>query len=134
MEVRSGDLSNNLAIFKKVGEIVSKKNKNKNEFSRFNALVIIMLLIFSAIISRLVNIQVVNGEVYRETANQKNHKIISTAAPRGQIIDRNGAILAKSEQSYILIFTKTQESEESFFPTMDNVFKILDENKASSGG
>jgi penicillin-binding protein 2 len=77
----------------------------------------------------LVNIQVVNGEIYRETANQKNHKIISTTAPRGEIIDRNGAILATSLQSYILIFTKTQESEESFFPTMDNVFKILDNNK-----
>ena len=108
---------------------MSKKNKNKKEFSRFNALAIIMLLIFSAIISRLVNIQVVNGEVYRETANQKNHKIISTAAPRGEIIDRNGAVFATSEQSYILIFTKTQESEESFFTTMDSVFKILDDNK-----
>ncbi len=109
--------------------MMSKKNKDKKEFSRFNALAIIMLLIFSAIISRLVNIQVVNAEVYRETANQKNHKVISTAAPRGEIIDRNGAVLATSEQSYILIFTKTQESEESFFPTMDSVFKILDDNK-----
>jgi penicillin-binding protein 2 len=108
---------------------MSKKDNNKKEFSRFNTLAIIMLLIFSAIISRLVNIQIVNGEVYRETANQKNHKIISTAAPRGEIVDRNGAIFATSQQSYILIFTKTQESEESFFPTMDNVFKILDKNK-----
>lgn len=108
---------------------MSKKNKNKHEFSRFNVLVIIMLITFSAIISRLVNIQVVNGEIYRETANQKNHKMISTTAPRGEIIDRNGSILATSLQSYILIFTKTQESEESFFPTMDNVFKILDKNK-----
>ena len=110
---------------------MSKKNKNKNkkEFSRFNALVIIMLITFSAIISRLVNIQVVNGEVYRETANQKNHKIISTPAPRGEIIDRNGAVLATSQQSYILTFTKTQDSEASFFATMDNVFKILDKNK-----
>lgn len=108
---------------------MKKENKKKNEFSRFNALVIIMLIVFSAIISRLVNIQVVNGEVYRETANQKNHKIVSTTAPRGDIIDRNGAILATSQQSYILTFTKTQVSEDSFFPTMDNVFKILDENK-----
>jgi penicillin-binding protein 2 len=108
---------------------MNKKNKNKNKFSRFNALVIIMLLVFSTIISRLVNIQVVNGEVYKETANQKNHKIISTTAPRGDIIDRNGAILATSQQSYILTFTKTQVSEDSFFSTMDNVFKVLDENK-----
>ncbi|GCD09151.1 penicillin-binding transpeptidase domain-containing protein [Clostridium tagluense] len=108
---------------------MSKKNKNKNEFSRFNVLVVIMILIFSAIIWRLVNIQVINGELYRETANQQNHKMISTVAPRGDIIDRNGKKLAESKQSYILTFTKTQESEASFFPTMDNVFKTLDANK-----
>ena len=108
---------------------MGKKNKEKKEFSRFNTLAIIMILIFSAIISRLINIQVVNGESYRETANQKNHKIISTAAPRGEIVDRNGNIFATSQQSYILTFTKTQVSEDSFFTTMDDVFKILDKNK-----
>jgi len=106
------------------------KNKNKKEFSRFNVLVIIMLLIFSAIIWRLINIQVINGELYRETANQQNHKIISTVAPRGDIIDRTGKKLAESKQSFILTFTKTKESEDAFFPTMDTVFKILDKNKA----
>lgn len=106
-----------------------KNKKDKNEFSRFNAMVIIMLLIFTAIISKLVNIQVVNGERYRETANQKDNKIISTPAPRGEIIDRNGATLAKSESSFILTFTNTEESDKYFFPTMDKVFKILDDNK-----
>jgi len=89
-----------------------------------------MLLIFSSIIWRLINIQVINGELYRETANQQNHKIISTVAPRGDIIDRTGKKLAESKQSFILTFTKTKESEDAFFPTMDTVFKILDKNKA----
>ena len=94
---------------------MSKKNKNKNEFSRFNVLVIIMLLIFFAIIWRLINIQVINGELYKETANQQNHKIISTVAPRGEIIDRNGKYNSlTSKQSYILTFTKTDESEDKF--------------------
>ncbi|MGH4125914.1 MAG: penicillin-binding transpeptidase domain-containing protein [Clostridium sp.] len=109
---------------------MSKKSKQKNEFSRFNVLGIIMIMIFCAIIWRLINVQVVNGELYRETANQQNHKMISTVAPRGDIIDRNGKKLAESKQSYILTFTKTKESEERFFPTMDRVFKILDKNKA----
>jgi len=108
---------------------VGKKNKDEKEISRFNALAVIMIIIFSAIISKLVNIQIINGELYKETANQQNHKIISTAAPRGEIVDRKGSVLATSKQSYILIFTKTQESEESLVPTMDKVFKILDDNK-----
>lgn len=112
---------------------MSRKNKKENEFSRFNTLVIIMLVIFAAIIWKLINIQVVNGALYRETANQQNHKIISTVAPRGDIIDRNGIKLAESKQSYILTFTKTDESEDSFFLTMDKVFKILDKNKDKNG-
>jgi penicillin-binding protein 2 len=110
---------------------VRKKNKEKNEFFRFNALAIIMLLIFTAIVSKLVNIQIVNGELYRETANQKDKKIISTPAPRGEIIDRDDEKLATSESSYILTFTNTEESDKSFFSTMDKVFKILDDNKQS---
>ncbi|MCA1074245.1 penicillin-binding protein [Clostridium bowmanii] len=109
---------------------MSKKNKKGNEFSRFNVLTVIMLMIFFVVIWRLINIQVVNGELYKETANQQNHKIISTVAPRGDIIDRTGKKLAESKQSYILTFTNTEESEDNFFPTMDNVFKILDANKA----
>ena len=108
---------------------MNRRDEKKKEFSRFNALAVIMLAIFSTIIWRLVNIQVVNGELYRETANQQNHKILSSVAPRGDIIDRNGAKLAESIQSYILIFTKTDESEASFIPTMDTVFKILDDNR-----
>ncbi|WP_312887197.1 penicillin-binding transpeptidase domain-containing protein [Clostridium lacusfryxellense] len=108
---------------------MSPKNKKDKEFSRFNALSMIMILIFVVIISRLINIQVINGEVYKEKANLQNHKIISTAAPRGEIIDRNGAKLATSKQSYTLIFTTTDESEVSLIPTLDKVFKILDDNK-----
>lgn len=108
-----------------------EKNKEKNEFSRFTALTIIMLLIFTAIVSRLVNIQIVNGELYRETANQKDKKIISTPAPRGEIIDRDGDPLAISDRMYILTFTNAEESDKNFFPTMDKVFKILDDNGES---
>jgi len=108
---------------------VSKKNKKGKEFSRFNVLSLIMTLIFVSIISRLVNVQVINGEANKETANLKNHKIISTAAPRGEIIDRNGEKFATSKQSYTLIFTATDESEKNLVPTMDKVFKTLDENK-----
>jgi len=109
--------------------MVGRKNKKNKEFSRFNALNVIMILIFSAIISRLVNMQVINGDMYKETANQQNHKVISTSAPRGEIIDRSGKKFATSQQSYTLIFTKTKESEETLVPTMNKVFKMIDENK-----
>ncbi|MGH4125913.1 MAG: penicillin-binding transpeptidase domain-containing protein [Clostridium sp.] len=106
----------------------NKKDKKDNEFFRFNAMTTITIGIFFVFFGKLINMQIVNGELYKQKANQQNHKVISTVAPRGDIIDRKGKKLAESKQSYILTFTNTKESEKNFFPTMDKVFKILDAN------
>jgi penicillin-binding protein 2 len=104
------------------------KGDKKREFTRYTALIVIMCLIFTAITSQLFVLQVVKGEGYKEQANNKSIKEIPDTAPRGNIIDRNGAVLAKSEQSYVLVYNQTDESDKTFFDTMDKVFKILDEN------
>lgn len=104
------------------------KGDKKREFTRYTALIVIMCLIFTAITSQLFVLQVVKGEEYKEKANNRSIREIPDAAPRGNILDRNGAVLAKSEQSYILVYNQTDESDKTFFDTMDKVFKILDEN------
>ncbi|MBI6871669.1 penicillin-binding transpeptidase domain-containing protein [Clostridium aciditolerans] len=104
------------------------KGDKKREFTRYTALIVIMCLIFTAITSQLFVLQVVKGEGYKEQANNKSIKEIPDTAPRGNILDRNGAVLAKSEQSYVLVYNQTDESDKTFFDTMDKVFKILDEN------
>lgn len=104
------------------------KNKKKS-FNRFTALVIIMILIFTAITSRLTYLQVVKAEDYKEKANRKSITEIQEFAPRGEIKDRNGHLLANSQQSYSLTYTETDESKANFFETMDKVFKVLDDNK-----
>lgn len=104
------------------------KGNKKREFTRYTALIVIMCLIFTAITSKLFVLQVVKGEGYKELANNKSIREIPDAAPRGNITDRNGAVLAKSEQSYVLVYNQTDESDKTFFDTMDKVFKILDEN------
>lgn len=104
------------------------KGDKKREFTRYTALIVIMCLIFTAITSQLFVLQVVKGEEYKEKANTRSIREIPDAAPRGNIVDRNGAVLAKSEQSYVLVYNQTDESDKTFFDTMDKVFKILDEN------
>lgn len=103
--------------------------KKKESFNRFTALIIIMLLMFTAITSRLTYLQVVKAEDYKEQTNRKSITEIQEFAPRGEIKDRKGTVLAKSEQSYILTYTETDESKASFYETMDKVFKVLDDNK-----
>lgn len=105
------------------------KKKKKKSFNRFTALFIMMILIFTAITSRLTYLQVVKAEDYKEKANRKSITEIQEFAPRGEIKDRNGSLLATNQKSYILTYTETDESKLNFFQTMDKVFKVLDENK-----
>ncbi|WP_291569417.1 penicillin-binding transpeptidase domain-containing protein [Clostridium sp. UBA4548] len=112
-----------------VNKKVGNNKKNKTKFSRFNIFFIAMGLIFTTIIGRLLYLQVIMVEEYREEANKKASKNVPKVAARGDIIDAKGEVLATSKQSYSLMFTQTEESKDKFFETMAEVFKILDNNK-----
>lgn len=101
---------------------------NEKKLTRFDVLIIIMLIIFFSIIIRLIYLQIKNVDEYKDKADRKAIKEISEVAPRGNILDRNGAILAGNKQSYMISFMETDESKAKFFDTMEMVFKILDEN------
>ncbi|WP_142414578.1 penicillin-binding transpeptidase domain-containing protein [Hathewaya massiliensis] len=105
--------------------------KKKKPYNRYNSFLICLVIINIAIISKLFYLQVVKGEFYSEKANSNTHKMILKTAPRGQIQDRNGNILATSRQSFMLIFTETEESKKSFYTTIDKVMELLKKNNAT---
>lgn len=107
------------------------KKDRKTEFTRYTALVVVMVLIFTSITTKLFSLQVLKSQEYKERANNKSLREIPDAAPRGNILDVNGSPLAVSTQSYVLVYNQTDESDKTFFNTMDKVFKILDENGES---
>lgn len=100
-----------------------------NKFTRFTALVVIMVFIFTAIVSRLVYLQLINSQEYKEKANNRSIREIPDPAPRGNILDKNGVVLATNKQNYMLVYNETPESEKVFFNTMVKVFGILDQYK-----
>lgn len=104
-----------------------KKKKGK-KFNRFTALFIIMLVIFSLITSKLTYLQIIKADEYKEMTSNMSIRDIPIIAPRGNITDSNGNILAESRQGYTIAFTETNESKENFFATMPKVFQILDKN------
>ncbi|QPW52507.1 penicillin-binding protein [Clostridium botulinum] len=112
--------------FRKRKNFITKRKNNK--FDRYVALTIVMIFIFSMILTRLTYLQVVKAEEYRELTSKKSIRNIPITPPRGNIIDCKGKVLAESSQGYTLTFTETDESKENFFPTMLKVFKILEEN------
>ncbi|MCM8710368.1 penicillin-binding transpeptidase domain-containing protein [Clostridium sp. SYSU_GA19001] len=104
-------------------------NKKKKNFNRFTSLIIIMILVFASIISRLTVLQIVKADEYKDKANSQSITEVQEYAPRGPILASDGKTqLATNVQSYNLTFTETTDSSTSFFDTMDMIFKILDEN------
>lgn len=101
----------------------------KKRFNRFTAMSVIMIMVFCSIASRLYYLQVVKADEYKEKANKRAITEIQDPAPRGYIEDKNGIKLADNNQSYTLTFAETDESDLYFYKTMDQVFKILDNNK-----
>ncbi|WP_459479252.1 penicillin-binding transpeptidase domain-containing protein [Clostridium saccharoperbutylacetonicum] len=109
--------------------IVSKPIKRKKKkTSRYTVLCIIMGVIFTAIILKLVYLQVYNYQEYKERADITSTRFIADKAPRGKIYDDKGNILATSRQTYTITYTKTEDADKHFYETMKELFKILDEN------
>lgn len=107
--------------------IVSKPTKKK-KISRYTVLSIIMLTIFAAITLRLLYIQVFNYNNYKEKADTTSTRFLSEVAPRGKIYDTNGTVLATNKQTYAITYTKPDNEDEQFYTTINELFKILDEN------
>lgn len=99
--------------------------KKKKKFNRFTGLIIVMALIFSLLINQMFQLQIISGDVYAERANTEFIRNITKAAPRGEIVDKNGVVLATSVQSYSLIYVDTKDSRKVIYTTMDKVIELL---------
>ncbi|MBK1811352.1 penicillin-binding protein [Clostridium sp. YIM B02505] len=107
---------------------VKKKKKTVN---RYTVVIVIMFIIFSAIVARLIYLQIFKYDDYTDRANTSSRRLVTEKAPRGKIYDSQGNLLATNKQVYTLTFTQTDDSSKSFYTTMKQVFKLLDENKDS---
>jgi len=73
-------------------------------FDRRNFVVLLILVLFGVLILRLGQLTVVNGNFYRERANQSFIKQQNMNAKRGDIYDRDGNLLATSKPSFDVTF------------------------------
>lgn len=108
--------------------MIVNKPKKKKELSRFSVYIIAMSIIFTIIGTRLIYLQVIRHEDYKERADTTSTKFVSEKAPRGIIYDSKGDILATNIQTYTMTYTNTKETNETLFETIDSVESILREN------
>ncbi|CDM70181.1 penicillin-binding protein transpeptidase [Clostridium bornimense] len=103
-------------------------HKFRKSITRYGALKISVIIICGYIGFGLINLQVRNHTYYSESAKSGSHRLVEEQAPRGNIISKDGEILAYDKQMFALTFTEAEESTDKFYETMEKVIKILKEN------
>lgn len=89
---------------------------------------IVLVLMIGAIIWRLYDMQIINGEGYKNLSDQRVSANITQKAPRGEITDRNGKVLVTNRKGYSIKLQKTGISDEEFNAMLLKLFKILGED------
>ncbi|MGL4655414.1 MAG: penicillin-binding transpeptidase domain-containing protein [Sarcina sp.] len=102
--------------------------KKKKPVNRFKVLTYIALIVFGAILARLLYLQVFDYDNLRAKADIRSTRFMPEQAPRGKIYSADGDLLATNKESYMLTFTKTDEGMSNFYNTINEVLNILKQN------
>ena len=99
-----------------------------NVRSRFVWIYIIVSISFICLICRMLQLQLAEGESYRNILAQRSSVTIREKVPRGNILDRYGRILATDRQSYTIAVKKQGVTDVDFSRSVLKVFEILRES------
>ncbi len=78
------------------------KQRRWEKVRRYRILNIIAIILFLVLLFRLSSLTIAQGDYYREKSENMRVKSIYTTAPRGEIRDRNGVLLAGNKPVYTL--------------------------------
>ena len=102
------------------------RNVLNSRFLQILSLAIILVLILGI---RLFVLTVIEHDSWEEVAEGQNTKYITTSAPRGEILDRYGRVIATNKQVFNLSFNVSGLSTEEINSSAYSVVKILEANK-----
>ena len=96
---------------------------------RFNIIAILVYAIGIILIAQLFNLQIVNGESYREQSNTRLSRVIKIDSSRGSILDRSGNELAGVRAVNNIELIKTNISDEDLNKCILNLVNLLNEQQ-----
>ncbi len=76
--------------------------------NRYNILVLVIVIILILLSFQLATLTIVEGDYYRDLSDNKRLKEISITAPRGEIRDRHGRLLAGNKPSFTVQLLKDE--------------------------
>jgi penicillin-binding protein 2 len=80
---------------------VSAGSAKLRSSTRFVAFISVLMLALAAIVVRLTQVQLVDGEDFAARARANQVELIPVAAPRGLIVDRHGTVIVRSRPSFV---------------------------------
>jgi penicillin-binding protein 2 len=90
---------------------------------RVYAFVAALVLALLAIVGRLAQVQLVQGEAFAAAARENQVQLIPIAAPRGLIVDRTGAVMVRSRPSFVCALIPSEVT--AIEPTMRSLAETL---------
>lgn len=96
---------------------------------RYNILIVLVYLIGIILLVQLFNLQIIHGAEYLETSSTRLTRETRIKAARGNILDRNGNILAGTEARYGLEIYRSKIDKETLNNTILNIVDVLDKNE-----
>lgn len=101
----------------------------KNTFStRYRQLLGVFLILVIILAVRLFVLTVFEHKTWAENAENISTKTIYTTAPRGNIYDRNGRLLAGSRQAFTVKLSGEDQDDSDLNTTIDNLIGVLNKN------
>lgn len=108
---------------------MKKENKLKTMFlTREYVLLILVIMVGLLFFVRLIDLQIVNGAEYREKSLKKMARTVEVEAPRGEIYDRNGIVLASNRLGYDLSIYRTKIDNLKLNEIILKTLNILEKN------
>lgn len=100
----------------------------KNSKIRFNILIAIVYIIGIVLLVTLFNLQIINGEEYRQISNTRLTREKTITAARGNLLDSSGNKLVSTTMQYNVELYKTKIDNETLNNTLLLIAQTLEEN------
>lgn len=93
---------------------------------RILPLAVLALLVLFLLLARLFDLQLLQGQTYREKARNNRIHTQPILAPRGNVYDRNGKVLATNKESHSILFDPRRLSNSQIYQTLQTLAQYLD--------
>ncbi len=95
---------------------------------RNNQILLLVVFLMCSLILRLFSLTIVHGEEWKNASDSIRVKQIYTSAPRGEILDRYGRVLAGNKPSFVVQIVRNNLIDEQINQVAIELLSILEKN------